>query len=66
MEISVRSPGVWKRALRLFGAEEKAIRWLRTSLSELHDRTPEDVLNDDPESEAVDALLDRIEYGVFS
>jgi uncharacterized protein (DUF2384 family) len=49
----------------IFGSERKAARWLRTRLSELNDRTPEEALDADANTEAVDAILDRIEYGVF-
>lgn len=41
------------------------MRWLATPLSELGDRTPEEVLRDDPNTDAVSAILDRIDYGVF-
>jgi putative toxin-antitoxin system antitoxin component (TIGR02293 family) len=60
------APEVWSHALRIFGSEQKANRWMRTRLSELNDRTPEEVLTEDPANEAVETVLDRIEYGVFS
>lgn len=66
MDVSSTSPALWKRTVRIFGSEQKAVRWLHTRLSELHDRTPEEALDQDPKTEAVDAILDRIEYGVFS
>jgi len=37
---------------------------MATRLAELQDRTPEQVINED--SDAVEAILDRIEYGVFN
>lgn len=64
MNVAVISPTVWQHAIDLFGSEEKASRWMATRLSELHERTPEDVLSEDPN--AVETILDRIEYGVFS
>jgi uncharacterized protein (DUF2384 family) len=36
---------------------------MNTRLSELDEHTPEELLASDPE--AVDAVLDRLEYGVF-
>lgn len=66
MDVQLQSRGLWDRVVRLFGGEEKAYRWLHTRLSELGNQTPEEVLDRDPKSEAVDAILDRIEYGVFN
>jgi len=65
MDVSLTCPGIWSRAVTIFGSEEKATRWLGTKLSELNDRSPEETLRADPTTEAVDAILDRIEYGVF-
>ena len=58
------SIAVWDHAVRVFGTPERAQRWLRTRLPELQDRTPDEVLADYPL--AVEAILDRIEDGVFS
>jgi putative toxin-antitoxin system antitoxin component (TIGR02293 family) len=66
MDVATAAPAVWSHAVRIFGSEQKASRWMETRLSELNDRTPEEVLADNPGSEAVEAILDRIEYGVFS
>ena len=66
MDVSVACPALWSRVLQIFGSAEKASRWLRTPLSELNDRTPEDVLVAGLGLDAVEAILDRIEYGVFS
>jgi putative toxin-antitoxin system antitoxin component (TIGR02293 family) len=66
MDVSTTNPAIWTRALELFGDEQKVIRWLATPLSELNDRTPEQVLRDAPGGEEVSAILDRIDYGVFS
>jgi uncharacterized protein (DUF2384 family) len=51
--------------VEIFGSEIKADSWFHTRLSELADRTPEEVLEEDAHTEAVVAVLDRIEYGVF-
>jgi putative toxin-antitoxin system antitoxin component (TIGR02293 family) len=60
------SPAIWKRAVDLFSDEKKASRWLATPPSELDERTPEEVIERDPTADAVSAVLDRIDYGVFS
>ena len=65
MDVSIARPALWNRAVMIFGSEQKAARWLRTRLSELNDRTPEETLDADANTDAVDAILDRIEYGVF-
>jgi len=65
MDVSIARPALWSRAVLIFGGEQKAARWLRTRLSELNDRTPEESLDTDANTEAVDAILDRIEFGVF-
>lgn len=66
MDVQLRREALWTRALRIFGSEVKADSWFHTKLSELADRTPEEVLEQDSDAEPVDAVLDRIEYGVFS
>ena len=66
VDVSTTNPAVWKRVVELFGDEKKAVRWLATPLSELGDRTPEEVLLEDPNADDVSAILDRIDYGVFS
>jgi uncharacterized protein (DUF2384 family) len=57
------SDSVREHALRVFQDADKAARWMNTRLSELDEHTPEELLASDPE--AVDAVLDRLEYGVF-
>ncbi|MCU1257852.1 MAG: hypothetical protein JWO80_737 [Bryobacterales bacterium] len=64
MNLEALSPTVWQHALALFGSEIKAARWMTTRLSELGEMTPEEVVSENPE--AVEAILDRIEYGVFA
>ena len=66
MDVQLRRAALWTRALKIFGSEIKADRWFHTRLSELADRTPEEVLEEDSNPEPVEAVLDRIEYGVFS
>lgn len=66
MNVQIRHEALWTRALRIFGSKAKADSWFHTRLSELADSTPEEVLEKDSNTEPVDAILDRIEYGVFS
>ena len=66
MDASTIPSAVWAHAVEVFGTEQKALQWMATRLSELNERTPEEVLTADPASDEVDAVLDRIEYGVFS
>ena len=62
--VEITTAAVWEHAVRVFGNQPKAQRWLHTRLPELQDRTPDEVLNEDPL--AVEAILGRIEDGVFS
>ncbi len=62
----LRCEALWVRAVEIFGSETKADGWFHTRLSELADRTPEEVLEEDANAEAVAVVLDRIDYGVFS
>jgi putative toxin-antitoxin system antitoxin component (TIGR02293 family) len=66
MNVAVECPKLWKLAVHVFGDEEKATVWLHTRLSELEDKTPSEVLAKSPESLEVEAILERIEYGVFN
>ena len=66
MDASTIPSAVWAHAVEVFGTEQKARQWMATRLPELNERTPEEVLTADPASDEVDAVLDRIEYGVFS
>jgi putative toxin-antitoxin system antitoxin component (TIGR02293 family) len=60
------APTVWDHAVDTFGSVEKAELWFRTPLWELGERTPEQVLRENPASPEVEAVLIRIDYGVFS
>jgi len=66
MDVAIGSPKLWTLAMQVFGSEQKADLWLHTSLSELQDHTPAAVLEQTPDSPEVEAILERIEYGVFS
>ncbi|MBS8269537.1 DUF2384 domain-containing protein [Halomonas litopenaei] len=54
---------VWGAAERVFGDKEKAQRWMKTPLKQLNDRSPIEVLDEDPQQ--VHELLIRIEHGVY-
>jgi uncharacterized protein (DUF2384 family) len=57
---------MWAHAVRAFDSAEKAAKWMDTRLSQLGERSPAEVLAEDPNSEAVETLLVRIEYVVYS
>jgi len=59
------APEIWRHAKDTFGTEERAWRWMRQSLAELGNRTPEQTILEDPHSVAVEAVLTRIDYGVY-
>ncbi len=63
--LATTSPEIWRHALDTFGSEERALRWMRQPLAELEGRTPEDVLLEDGRSDGVEAILARIDYGVY-
>jgi hypothetical protein len=56
---------VTARAMEIFGSREKAIRWLRTPLPPLSDRTPLSMLNTADGIERIEEVLGRIEQGVW-
>jgi putative toxin-antitoxin system antitoxin component (TIGR02293 family) len=59
------APEIWRHALDTFGTEERALRWMHQPLAELNGRTPERTLQEDPKGAAVEAVLARIDYGVY-
>ena len=63
--IATIAPEVWRHAVDTFGSPDQALRWMRQPLAELGERTPEHVLTEDPHSNAVEAILARIDYGVY-
>jgi|HubBroStandDraft_1064217.scaffolds.fasta_scaffold2387998_1 putative toxin-antitoxin system antitoxin component (TIGR02293 family) len=62
--LAMVAPKICLHAVDTFSSEERALRWMRQPLAELGERTPEDVLLADGQSEAVQAILGRIDYGV--
>ena len=63
--LAMIAPKIWLHAVDTFGTEERALRWMRQPLAELGERAPEPVLLEDRQSDAVEAILARIDYGVY-
>jgi putative toxin-antitoxin system antitoxin component (TIGR02293 family) len=63
--IATIAPETWRHAVDTFGTEERALRWMQQPLAELGERTPEDVLLEESQVDAVEAILTRIDYGVY-
>lgn len=57
---------VVSRAAEVFGEREKAARWLRKPNRALGDVTPLSQLDTDAGTRQVEAVLGRLEHGVFS
>ena len=67
MDVATVAPKVWAHALDTFGSEERAARWMHVPLSELQGDTPEAALSaNPPRADEVEAILGRIDYGVYS
>jgi putative toxin-antitoxin system antitoxin component (TIGR02293 family) len=52
------------RAIEVFGTREKALRWLRTPVRSLDDRTPISLLSSPEGPARVQDTLGQIEHGV--
>ncbi len=63
--LAIIAPEIWRHAVDTFGTEERAQRWMQQPLAELGNRTAEQVLRQQPDSEDVEAVLTRIDYGVY-
>jgi uncharacterized protein (DUF2384 family) len=53
------------RAIEVFGTREKALRWLKTPVRSLGDRTPISLLNQPGGVSQVQDTLGRVEHGVW-
>lgn len=53
-------------AVRVFGAEEKADRWLRKPNRALENAVPIELLESETGAQVVEEMLVRIEHGMFS
>lgn len=61
-----RAARVTAHAIRVFGAEQKALAWLRAPNDALKDKRPIDLLQSDAGAYAVEEILHRIDFGIFS
>ena len=65
-EVTISLMRAYKRASEIFGSEENAVKWLKTSNSVLGGITPVQALSSRFGAEEVMDILGRIEYGVYS
>ena len=56
MDVSSTSPALWKRTVRIFGSEQKAVRWLHTTFLRGKKKTPSELM---PRVHRVISLLKR-------
>jgi putative toxin-antitoxin system antitoxin component (TIGR02293 family) len=63
---TVRLARVYANAVEMIGDEGKAVEWLRTPNRALGGERPLDQLDTDPGARAVEDILGRIAYGVYS
>jgi putative toxin-antitoxin system antitoxin component (TIGR02293 family) len=56
---------VLARPIEIFGTREKALRWLRTPVRSLGDKTPISLLNTTEGLARVQDTLGRVEHGVW-
>ncbi len=63
---TVRLARVYANAVEMIGDEEKAVEWLRTPNRALGGDRPLDQLDTDLGARAVEDILGRIAYGVYS
>jgi len=62
----LRVARVVEEALRIFGSEDKASRWLKTPHPMLGDTAPVDLLDSDAGARSVSDELVRVDYGDFA
>ena len=65
-ERATRVARIPAEAVRVFGAEAKAVGWLNTSHRLLNGQTPLQAIETDLGLQMVTTIPGRIEYGVFS
>ena len=63
---TVRLARVYAQAIEMIGEKEKAVEWLRTPNRALGGERPLDQLDTDLGARAVEDILGRIAYGVYS
>ena len=65
-DVVVRTANALAKAMDVLGAKKKAAHWLTTSNRALGGEVPINLLDTSAGAHEVEALLDRIEYGVYS
>jgi putative toxin-antitoxin system antitoxin component (TIGR02293 family) len=65
-EETLRIARIVDHAIRVFGSETKAIRWLRKENGTLTNRRPIDLLKSETGAQAVEEALHRIDYGMYA
>lgn len=65
-EETLRIARVVDQAIRVFGSEIKAIRWLRQANETLSDFRPIDLLKSETGAQAVEETLHRIDFGIYA
>ena len=65
-DLVVRTATALSKAIDVLGEKNKAVHWLKSPNKALGGQTPLSLLDTSAGEHEVEALLDRIEYGVYS
>lgn len=65
-DVAVRTANALAKAIEVLGDKKKAVHWLKSSNRALGGEAPIRLLDTSAGAQGVGALLDRIEYGVYS
>ena len=65
-DVVVRTARIMARATAVLGDKKKAVHWLNSPNKALGGKVPISLLDTVAGEHEVEALLDRIEYGVYS
>ncbi len=65
-DLVVRTAAALSKAIDVLGEKSKAVHWLKSPNTALGGQTPLSLLDTSAGEHEVEALLDRIEYGVYS
>jgi uncharacterized protein (DUF2384 family) len=63
--IARQHPELWAHAVETFGSPQKAARWIRLPLAGLDGQSPLDAASISG-AERIEAILGRIDYGIYS
>lgn len=61
----LRLARLFERAIEVMGSEQNAQKWFQSPVKGLGGKTPLEFADTEPGAQAVEAMLDRIEDGVF-